>query len=577
MASQASSKFYESLSEMSPLRAIAESAINGRNQSGNIWRPNVREVYELACSMPNVTVTDRPMDPGTIKKYQLSPDAKILNDNHGRTVGRAAQARRFVNRASAEERNRWLGHAREGVFRMQRNHTRLLQCDVVVGMHPDMMFKARMLTVAEDAAGLFNWLMNFTPLEAVPQYADSKVHHVPDILFIANPCWVPDDPKDPAFQKIGCVLVDEVHKTIFNFGLWYFGEKKKGTLTMAWTAGRDLGAVAAHAGIKEVDFSNCAGHAGLGKRIISFYGLSGSGKSSHTNARDNGGTLPRGFKQTIAHDDAFQIDYKDGRTFVWEPTLFDKTDSRELDDPDWKHCITTQNHLVLETDQGLVPYGRDTRNNNGRALFSRELLGNITNSTGFPHALCWLMKDSCLPPILKLAKIDLAVAMGATLMTKRTAAENVPLEEMKKLVFEPFANPFRVYELYHDCEGYLAVFKAGAECYCFNSGGMWNSSDAVLKKIPLQTSLRLQTALLMKELEWEEWKLLSGAQIPTKQSVNAILPGYYEQYDSGSVQNRNAYVETFQDRFRQRVDYLLNHVEKPDLAQRLADALVVNA
>jgi ribonucleoside-diphosphate reductase alpha chain len=50
-------------------------------------------------------------------------------------------------------------------------------------------------------------------------------------------------------------------------------------------------------------------------------------------------------------------------------------------------------------------------------------------------------------------------------------------EELKKLVFEPFANPFRVYELWKDVESFHKVINSGAECYCFNSSAYWHSSE----------------------------------------------------------------------------------------------------
>ncbi|MBW2092630.1 MAG: phosphoenolpyruvate carboxykinase, partial [Deltaproteobacteria bacterium] len=306
---------------------------------------------------------------------------------------------------------------------------------------------------------------------------------------------------------------------------------------------------------------------------------SGSGKSSHTNSLDNEGTLPKGFKRRIAHDDAFQIDYENKKCYVWEPSLFDKTDARELDHPDWQYCISTQNMLVAEVDGKVLPYGRDTRNNNGRAIFSRELLGETTNVIGFPNALGWLMKDTTLPPVIKIKDIDLSVAMGATLMTKRTPAENVSEEEMAKLVFVPFANPFRVYELYRDCEGYEEVFKSGCECYVWTGGGFgfWKSSDDDTTPIPLKTSLTLQTAILTGVLEWEDWDLVPGAQLPTKETVDKILPGYYDRYNPAHVENRDKYLATLRDRFQQRIDFLKESdvADKPDLLERLVKALEI--
>ncbi|MDR1397187.1 MAG: phosphoenolpyruvate carboxykinase (ATP) [Desulfarculales bacterium] len=588
MSSKPSCLYYKELSQMSPVRAMAESLFNSRNSAQSLRRVTAPELYEMACRSPHSAVTDLPMDRTAVARLGLKEDAKVFNWNHGDVVGRSAEARVFYNRISPAEKTAVQALLREALYELQSGH-RLVFCEAVVGTHPDMMIKARLLGPEEDAANMFAWLANFNPLEAVPQYETSKLLHTQDILFVAYPAWTPrhdylrslypdwyKDPQNSRWRR-GCVVVDEKHKTIYNLGLRYFGERKKGTLTMAWTAGMDMGAVAAHASIKEIDLSACQGYQHRGKQIISFYGLSGSGKSSHANSRDNGGTLPSGFKAAIAHDDAFQIDYVNRKCYVWEPSLFDKTDSRDPDSPDWKYCICTQNMAVCQTGGKIVPYGRDLRNNNGRAIFSRELLGETVNVIGFPHHVCWLMKDSTLPPIMRLTNPDLAVTMGATLMTKRTAAENISAEEMKKLVFMPFANPFRVYELWRDCIGYHEIFNAGAAGYVWNSGGsgMWKNSDAEVTPIPLSTSLALQTALLTGRLTWEDYPYIDGAQIPSRESIEKILPGYYETYSPAAMGNLDGYKETLRDRFQQRRDFLINSdiKEKPELLARMVGAL----
>ena len=575
MASKSSYKYYKRLGDMSTLRALAESVFNGRNLSDSPRVISAAEAYAMSCRMPWVTVTDLPMAPSAIKRLGLPADAKVINDNHGGTVGRSAEARIFYNRSTPAEKNALELLLREAIYDLQKNHD-LVICEAVLGLHKDMMIKARLIAPEEDCSNMFNWLANFTPLSDVHDYDESRDLPIQDVLFVAYPEWKSDDPR----WARGCVAVDEEHMTIFNLGLRYFGERKKGTLTMAWTSGMRMGAVAAHGGIKEIDLSETKDFSHRGKQVIAFYGLSGSGKSSHTNSLDNEGTLPQGFKRRIAHDDAFQIDYKNKICYVWEPSLFDKTDARELDHPDWKHCISTQNMLVCEADGKIVPYGQDVRNKNGRAIFTRELLGEYTNSIGFPNFIGWLMKDTTLPPLLKITDIPLAVALGATLMTKRTAAENVTAEEMRKLVFVPFANPFRVYPLFEDCFGYEEVFKSGCECFVWSGGGagMWDESDGKTRPVPLKTSLTLQTALLCGTLEFEDWDLVPGAQIPTRDSIEKILPGYYDMYDSNTVKNRDSYLETLKDRFQQRIDFLKNSDvnEKADLIERLTASLKVS-
>jgi len=575
MASKPSWQYYKRLGDMSRIRALAESVFNGRHSGASPRIVSAAEAYTLACQRPHVTVTDLPMDPGSIKRLGLPSDARVINDNHGTTVGRSAEARVFYQQRDAASRNALEAMCREAIYELQVRH-KLIIGEAVLGTHPDMMLKARLICPEEDVFNLFTWYANFSPLAAVPEYETSKLHDIPDILFLAYPEWKSSDPR----WARGAVVVDEVHKTIFNFGLRYFGERKKGTLTMAWTAGMNLGAVAAHGGIKEIDLSGCKGFEQRGKQVIAFYGLSGSGKSSHSNSLDNEGTLPPGFQRTIAHDDAFQIDYKNKVCYVWEPSLFDKTDARELDHPDWKYLICTQNMLVCEVDGRIVPYGQDARNNNGRAIFAREMLGRVTDSIGFPNSIGWLMRDVTLPPLLKVTNVPLAVAMGATLMTKRTAAENVTEEEMRRLVFVPFANPFRVYPLHEDCVGYQKVFEAGCECYVWNGGGsgFWKSAEADVNKVPLKMSLGLQTAVLCGTLEWEDWDLIPGLQIPTRKSADKIWPGYYETYDPARVENKDAYQTLLRDRFQQRIDFLkgTDVAQKPKLLKNLVGALKVN-
>lgn len=574
MASKSSAEFYSNLKDMSPIRAIAETLMN--NQL--VRKVNIGEAYEMAKKQPGVTETDLPMYPEFIKLHNLPQDAMVLDDCHGNILGRTAKARRFYHRLDSSQKNKLEGDFREAVWQMQ--HYPLIKGEAVLGMDPDLMIKATFITTETDASNMFNWLVNFTPLDSIKEaYETSPKLPIQDIIIIAFNEWTCDD---PFYNNVGApqlALVDEKHNVMVNLGMRYFGERKKGTLTMAWTSGIRIGMAACHGGIKEIDFSNCddSNYHKFGKRSIAFYGLSGTGKSSHTNSHDNAGTLPKGFSKVVLHDDAFQIDLKNKVCRAWEPTLFDKTDSRAIDHPDWKYCLALMNHAVLNLDGKRIPVGLDLRNPNGRALLDRSLLGNYVNRCAFPKALCWLMKDSVLPPILKFQDKHLAVAMGAALMTQRNRAENVTEEELKKLVFEPFANPFRVYELYRDVEAFLDVVDNGAECYCFNSRGYWKESDAELEAIPLETSLTLQTAILTDQIEWEDWDLLPNAMIPTRASIDKILPGYYDRYNPHNRGNIDKYKELLKDRFQQRKDYLAasDLKEKPDIQRALLDALTV--
>ena len=572
MASKSSADYYSNLKDMSPIRAIAETLMN--NQL--VRKIDIREAYEMAKKQPGVTITDLPMCPDFVKLHNLPEDAKVIDDCHGNIIGRTAKARRFYHRLDSSRKMKLENDFREAVWQMQ--HYPLIKGEAVLGMDDDLMIKATFITTESDAANMYNWLLNFAPFESLKdKYEASPKLPIQDIIIIGFNEWTCDD---DFYNNVGApqlALVDEKHNVIVNLGMRYFGERKKGTLTLAWTSGIRIGMAACHGGIKEIDFGTCddTQYHKFGKRSIAFYGLSGTGKSSHTNSHDNAGTLPKGFSKVVLHDDAFQIDLENKCCRAWEPTLFDKTDSRPVGHPDWKYALALMNHAVLELDGKRIPVGQDLRNQNGRALLDRGLLGNYVNRCAFPKALVWLMKDSVLPPILKLKEKHLAIAMGAALMTQRNRAENVTEEDLKKLVFEPFANPFRVYELYRDVEAFLSVADNGADFYCFNSRGYWKESDSALEAIPLKTSLTLQTAILTDQIEWEEWDALPGAMIPTKESIEKILPGYYETYHPKNRGNLEAYKKLLHDRFQQRKDFLADSdlKERPETQKELLKAL----
>ncbi len=574
MASKSSIEYYTNLKEMSPIRAIAETLLN----SHLVRKVDIREAYEMAKNQAGVTITDLPICPEFVKLHNLPADAKVLDDCHGNIIGRTAKARRFYNRLNASQKNKLEGDFREAMWHMQRHP--LIKAEAVLGMDEDLMIKATFITTESDAVNVYNWLLNFQPFESVKEkYEASPKLPIQDIILVAFNEWENDN-EDGFYNKVGATqlaLVDEKHNVIVNMGMRYFGERKKGTLTLGWTSGIRIGMAACHGGIKEIDFSTCedAKYHKFGKRSIAFYGLSGTGKSSHTNSHDNGGTLPKGFSKVVLHDDAFQIDLENKLCRAWEPTLFDKTDSRPIGHPDWNYALAVMNHAVLNVDGKRIPVGQDLRNQNGRALLDRGLLGDYVNRCAFPKALIWLMKDSVLPPVLKLKNKHLAIAMGAALMPQRNRAENVTEEELNKLVFEPFANPFRVYELYRDVEAFLSVADHGADFYCFNSRGYWKESDDVLEAIPLQTSLTLQTAVLTDAIEWEEWDVLPGAMIPTRESIEKILPGYYDKYDPAKRGNIENYKTLLVDRFQQRIDYLAasDLQERPETQAMLLDSL----
>ncbi|MCK4654244.1 MAG: phosphoenolpyruvate carboxykinase, partial [Candidatus Cloacimonetes bacterium] len=253
MASKASIDFYKNLKEMSSIRAVAETIM----LNPKVRKVNAREAYEMAKKQPGVAVTDLEIYPPFAEHLGLPKGAKVLNDCHGQIIGRTAKARVFYNRIPENEKKKVEGDIREAMYQLE--HYDLIKCEAVLGLDPDLMIKATYVTTTTDASNVFNWLCNFAPLELMEEeYKRSKPLPILDVIIVAFNEWTCDD---PYYHNVGAPqigLVDETQNIIFNLGMRYFGERKKGTLTLAWTSGMRLGMAACHGGIKEIDFSGCA-------------------------------------------------------------------------------------------------------------------------------------------------------------------------------------------------------------------------------------------------------------------------------------------------------------------------------
>lgn len=535
--------FKDDLYGIGPFRATIEAAFFGNN----VEALTHARIYELARRQPAIRELDVPMYKP--EQFGIPAGSPCLLSIDGDVVGRTARARRVMRRVSEADRKKYLGILREAIFDLGSKEC--LVAEAIGGLSEEFMLKMRLLISKRHAKNASDWLTNFQSFEgeAVKRYKRSIPIKEPDILILVDPEWRHPDYPD------GLVIIDDDKNAIAILGLRYFGELKKGTLTLIWRVAVRQNMVPCHGGIRE-DIYNGK------KRITANFGLSGSGKSALTNRK--GGV--------IIHDDAFVIDLDGNRSIALEPNLFDKTDRG------WTEEMTFSfmNVGVVEINGKKIPLLNDVRNANGRCIKSRDVLGTVADKTGKPDAVVWLMKDSTLPPIVRLDNAMLAVAMGATLMTKRTAAENVPAEEMRKLVFEPFANPFRCHYLSTDCELFLKLFKSGTTCYAFNTGGYWKNSDTDLVDVPKDLSLRLQQAIVADEIEFEPWKILPGASVPKPGAMDNIWPDYDKLFDPNRTIKREECCDEMFDRFGQRISFLEGEMVKNlELRQNLVNSLML--
>ncbi len=452
-----------------------------------------------------------------------------------------------------KEKGEYLRILSEAIYRLNKREG--LWLEAIVGLHPNFMIKANLLSPVTDAKNMFDWGINFAPWVEpwTDMYRNSQRVDEPDILVLADPEW-----SDPRFAD-GLVIIDEDENCAALLGLRYFGERKKGTLTLAWTIGTRQNMVACHGGIKTV-----------GEHPpVAVFGLSGSGKSSLTNSHDHAGTLKENEKVTVIHDDAFLIDLDADFTVALEPSLFDKTDAVKFNDPTIKYFYSAQNVGVTQLNGDRLIVAEDIRNENGRCIKSRDMF-NHDNHCGRPGSVIWLQKDPSLPPITKVADIDLAVAMGASLSTMRArGVENVPPEELEKLVIEPFANPFRVHPLMVDCQQFRNLFKLGTDCYVMNTNAFGLPDKEI--NIPLQLSLSIMTAIIRRTIKWSEWSHFPGLLIP-ENGTEIFGEDYDKKYRPTDELN---YLKFLRRRMQDRITYLSNKRDiESDMENLFIDPLI---
>ena len=525
------------------------AAIGSAFYANSVRQTTMAELYGLALQQPEVISTTDPMyNP---ERFGLPKDAKVLVSNDGGVVGRTARARKLVRQLGKAEHEKLQTVLLEAIYQFNRRRQGLW-LQGIVGLHKDFMVKAHLLSPVTDAKNMLDWGLNFTPFMKPWErlYRESRDLNEPDILVLADPEW--SNPEYP----LGLVIIDEAENCMAILGMRYFGERKKGTLTLAWTMGVRHNMVACHGGIKTIGDNP----------PMAVFGLSGSGKSSITNSHDHAGTLKPDEKVTVIHDDAFLIDLENNITVALEPALFDKTDSVKFDDPDIKYFLSAQNVAVVGTSNGERKLlGEDIRNANGRCIKSRDMF-NHADYCEAPKKVIWLQKDTSLPPICRVNSAVLSVSMGASLSTMRAkGVENVERKELDKLVIEPFANPFRVHPLIVDCQQFLKLFKAGCECYIMNTHAFGIPGELV--DIPKELSLKIVTELVRGNIEWRDWKRFHGLSVP--RNGNEIFSSDYDRKYKPTHDTK--YLEYIRARMQDRITYLSN---KRDLEQDMESIFI---
>lgn len=474
----------------SKTRSIIEAPFYGNNVTKVT---TLKEAYKLAKNSPGTIVTDMPVYRG--EEFGLDPDAKVLLFNDGSITGRYAPARRITGKegTDTEKLDKIIMDA---VY--DTRWKKLYHAEVVIGLDPEFMVKAHLLIPEGEENLLYSWMLNFQYMseyytkmfkDSVPVGGGNEA----DVYIFSDPQWkgCPDQP-DVCDPKCLCYFNTETNCAAI-LGMRYFGEHKKGTLTLAWAIANRNGYASCHGGQKEYTLDDGS------KYVAAVFGLSGSGKSTLTHAKHDG-KYPA---IKVLHDDAFVINTDTCASVALEPTYFDKTADYPCDSEDNKYLLTVQNcSATVDEDGKVVIVTEDIRNGNGRAIKSKLWSPNRVDKIDSPvNAIFWIMKDPTIPPVVRLKGASLASVMGATLATKRSSAERLKEGvDPNALVVEPYANPFRTYPLVNDYEKFKKlVADKNVDCFIINTG------EFMGKKVQKEDTLGVLEAVVEGKADFKKW------------------------------------------------------------------------
>ncbi len=477
----------------SKTRSIIEAAFYGNN----VVKVNtLREAYELAKNSPGTVVTDMPVKDG--ETFGLPADAKVLLFNDGAVTGRYAAARRIKGEPGVDA-GKLDKVVMDAIY--ETRWKTMYHAECFVGLDPEFMAKAHLLIPEGEENLLYNWMINFQYMsdEYVKMYKKSKPvgdGNEPDIYIFSDPQWAPHEAPDVDYSCLSDPLTlcyfDTNENCAAILGMKYFGEHKKGTLTMAWALANRNGYASCHGGQKEYLLKDGS------KFVASVYGLSGSGKSTLTHAKHGGK-----YEIKVLHDDAFIINTDTCASVALEPTYFDKTADYPTGCPDNEYLLSAQNCSCTMDSEGKIQLvTEDIRNGNGRAIKSKLWSPNRVDKIDAPvNAIFWIMKDPTIPPVVKLKGAALASVMGATLATKTSTAERVAAgTDLNAIRIVPYANPFRTYPLVNDYDKFKKlVEEKNVACYIVNTG------DFMGEKVKPADTLGILETIVEGKASFTQW------------------------------------------------------------------------
>jgi len=513
------------MNNYSTFKVIAESSFYTNNVEKVM---TISDAYNKCLNNPGSIITDQEIYKA--EELGFPSKAKVIVFNDGDVVGRSSAARNIYGDKSVSK-EKFSSILREAVFNISKKE-KMYHSQAYIGLDKDFIVKANLLVPKFYENNLLSWLANFQVTNDFYNNMYSKNKIKEEIFVVSDPEW-----KSEEFPY-GLTFFSPEDNIAFILGMRYFGEFKKGTLTLAWAIADRQNFTSCHGGVKSFDKLNY---------VCAFFGLSGSGKSTLTHSKHN-----NKYDITILHDDAFIINNSNYQTIALEPSYFDKTSDYKINSEENKYIMTAQNiGVCLDKNNKKILITEDIRNENGRAVKSKLWSPNRVDKLDKKiNSIFWLMKDPSLPPLIKINNPILASTFGACLATKRTSAERLASGiDPNALVFEPYANPFRTYPLINDYEKFKFLFENKVNAFILNTG--------------FYKDIKITATLTLSIIE----ELLENKNIEYKQ-INEDLEYYFKDLAT------NFDTALFKEQIKKRIDYLNNLNERNYLPEEAKLSLI---
>ena len=361
-----------------------------------------------------------------------------------------------------------------------------IQLDRWLGEDPRYRIHARLYIPKEFARIAYGW--GELLIEAPPD-------HEPDLVTINVPDW-------PERR----ILVDPIQRLNYLMGSDYIGETKMSFLRLWMYVWKERGALAFHAGSKIVRVDNHP-------RLMLFFGLSGTGKTTLTNQSLG---LPRG-RALLLQDDIVAW-LPDGLCLGSENRgLYVKTEGLNPDNQPEIYEAVTSPRAILENvwvnEDGSVDFYNSTLTSNGRAVIYLEDLPNSAPTIDMSRVdqMIFITRNPLMPAIARLNPEQAAVAFMLGESVETSAGDPTRAGQAVRVVG---TNPFIIGPPADEGNRFLSMLRNAShvECFVVNTGYVGEGDRA--RKVKLEETVGILRALVEGAITWHRDAVL-GLEVPT--------------------------------------------------------------